>query len=524
MPNDGIDPKRRQLIATLAGTGALGATAGCIGNFGGGSNASGGGNASGGSGSSDFQKAAKNIGFGQNWKQRRLTSLNEWPLEARQATPPENKQASIQAWKNSRSVKSAPWKPPEGWKETAAANVDSIQVLNFGNMKFDPGTLATNALFEKKTGIKIDPLEIVVDQAIPKETAFLKAGRGKPPAFSVVIPSSLASFVNGDYLTQLDPLMPKSEMWKPYQPVADSVQYNGHTYSGPLYLEGSLVHARPDLLKNQGIPDDSVTAILDGTWTWDDLETAMKAFKGTGTYAWAYRGGSRTYMMRDFLKMLYQAGGQLYNSQSGKVKVNTKAGYTALGKMVEWRKKGYVPNEVVSYGQGDLADGFLSGQFAMVPVYGDLVPRALKQYKKGEEYQPTLSPKGGKSASKPTRAGVASPNGVSINVNAPTDKKLATMLYLDACLSHSGQWWQFAVEGNQSFLKAPYSEAAKTGAVDFAKIRNKQISLNKAEVFPQSRPIRQTISQECQSAIAGDISPKKALDNAQDFINSVLGQ
>lgn len=521
MPTDGKDLKRRQLMkyATHAGIGALGATAGCIGNFGG---SGGGGNGSGSSGSSEFQNAAKKIGFGQNWKQRRLTSLKEWPLEARQATPSGNKQANVRAWKNSKSVKSAPWKPPKGWKDTAAANVDSIQMLNFGNLKFDPGTLATNALFEKRTGIKIDPLEIVVDQAIPKETAFLQAGRGKPQAFSVVVASSLASFANGGYLTQLDPLMPKSEMWNPYQPVTDSVQYSGHTYAGPLYLEGSLVHVRPDLLKEQGIPNDSVTAILDGTWSWDDLEAAMKAFKGTGTYAWGYRGGSRTYMVRDFLKMFYQAGGQLY--KNGKVKVNTKAGYTALGKMVEWRKKGYVPNEVVSYGQGDLADGFLSGQFAMVPVFGDLVPRALDQYKKGEEYQPTLSAKGGKSAPKPTRAGIASPNGVAINTNASTGAKLATMLYLDACLSHSSQWWQFAVEGNQSFLKAPYSEAAKTGVVDFAKVRNKQINLNKTEVFPQSRPIRQTISQECQSAIAGDISSKKALNNAQEFINNVLGQ
>jgi multiple sugar transport system substrate-binding protein len=519
MPTNGMDIERRQLMkyAALASTGAVGATAGCIG-FGGGGN-----NGSGGSGSDAFESAAKKIGFGKNWKQRRLASLSEWTLEERQSTPPANKDTDVRAWKNSKSVKSAPWNPPEGWKDTAAANVDSLQILNFGEMKYDPGTVATNALFEDRTGIKLKPLEIVVDQAIPKETAFLKAGRSKPQMFSVVIDNSLSSFVAGDYLTQLDPLMPKDEMWDPYIPLTKSVKYKNHLYAGPLYNEGSLVHVRPDLLKEQGVPDDSVTSILDGTWTWNDLEAAMKAFKGTGKFAWAYRGASRTYTLRDFAKMFYQAGGQFY--KDGKVKVNTKAGYIALGKMVEWRRKGYVPEGVVNYGQGNLADGFLSGQFAMVPVYGDLIPKALKQYKKDKEYQPTVSPKGGKSVPKPTRAAIATPNGVAININASTEAKLASMLYLDACLSESSQWWQFAVEGNGSFTKDAYNTGAKTGAVPFPKIRLKQMrEINRVEVFPQSRPIKQHISQQVRKAIAYDISPKKALDNAQDYINTVLGQ
>lgn len=507
---------RRQLMkyATLAGTGALSATAGCIGNSGGNG---------GGSGSDEFQSAAKKIDFGKNWKQRRLASLDEWTLEERQETPPPNKATNVQAWKDSIPVKTAPWNPPDGWKDTAAANVDSLQMLNFGEMKYDPGIVATNALFEDRTGINIDPLEIVVDQAIPKETAFLKAERSKPQMFSVVIDNSLSSFVAGEHLTKLDPLMPKDEMWDPYIPLTKSAKYKSHLYVGPLYNEGALVHVRPDLLKEQSVPDDTITAILDGTWTWDDLETAMKAFKGTGKFAWGYRGASRVYTVRDFARYFYQAGGQFY--KDGKVKVNDKAGYTALSKMVEWRRKGYVPEGVVNYGQGNLADGFLSGQFAMVPVYGDLIPQALKQYKKGEEYQPTVSPKGGKAAPKPTRASIATPNGVAINPYASTGEKLASMLYLDAHLSEPSQWWEFAVEGNGSFTKGAYKAGAKTGTVPFPEIRLRQMTeINRVEVFPQSRSIKQHLSQQCRKAIAYDISPKKALDNAQDFINTVLGQ
>ncbi|WP_227379326.1 ABC transporter substrate-binding protein [Haladaptatus halobius] len=503
---------RRKLLKA-AGVAGMAGLAGCLGNGG-----------SGGGGKSDYLKAANSLDLGKNWEKRRLTTLDEWKIKNRKAVPSKNKLTNKKAWKGSQSVKSAPWKPPKGWKDTAASDVDSIQILNFGDLKYDPATVATNAMFEDRTGIKLEPLEIVVDQAIQKETSFLKANQSKPQMFNIVNADSLSSFVQGGHLTNLDPLMPKSKMWDPYQSVTkQTMKYQKHTYAGPTYLEGSLVHVRPDLLKEQGVPKDSVKAILNGTWTWDDLETAMKAFEGTGSYAWAYRGSSRVYTMRDFLKMFYQAGGS-FVQDDGSVKINSKAGYTALSKMVEWREKGWVPDSVVNYGQGDLADGFLSGQFAMVPVFGDLVPKSLEKYKKGEQYQPTLCPKGGKDAPTPTRAGVASPTSVAVNTNASKGAKLASLLYLDACLSQPSQWWQFVTEGNQSYSKRVYEEAAKTDAAKFAKVRGEQVKLNKAEVFPQERPIKQRVSQECQKAIAGNISAKKALDSAQDFINTVTGQ
>ncbi|WP_231187983.1 extracellular solute-binding protein [Haladaptatus sp. DYF46] len=512
--NKGIDRRGMMKYSTLASAGLLGSFAGCTDMGGGGS---------GGGGSKDFTKKAKKIGFADDWQKRRMTSLDEWKIGDRKAVPSEKKLTNKQAWKDSKSLKSSPFKLPDGWKDVVG-DVSELQILNFGSLKYDPATVATYALFEDRSGITLNPLEIVVDQAIPKETAFLQAGKGKPEMFDVVITDSLSSFVSGNNLESLDALMPKEEMWEPYQPVMkSSLKYKDHLYAGPTYLEASLIHVRPDLLKKQGVPEKSRKAILDGTWTWDDLEAAMKAFEGTGTYAWAYRGSSRVYTMRDFMKMFYQAGGQ-FMDDSGTVTVNSKPAQVALEKMVEWRDKGWVPDEVVNYGQGDLADGFLSGQFAMVPVYGDLVPKAMAKFKKDGQYTPTLSPKGGKDAPNPTRAGIASPTGLGINVNAPTKKKLAAMLYLDTRLSLTSQWWEFVVEGNQSYSKDVYTEAAKTNSANYAEIRGEQMKLNKAEVFPQERPIKQHVSQECQKALAGDVSPKKALDNAQDYVDKVLGQ
>lgn len=472
---------------------------------------------------SDFMSQASQIEFGSNWRDRRLSSLEDWPLDKRKV-PPSGKTTNVDAWKETEGIASSTYEAVPGWEETAASEVDSLQIVNFGSLKYDPATAAVYALFEDRYGIEIEPLEIVVDQAIPKEAAFLSSEAEQPAMFGNVLNITFSTFAENDYLQPLDPLMGADGMWEPYQPLMQqSFTYNGHVYNGPNTLEGSLVHARPDLLNEQVSDSQVVSRIMNGEWSWDDLETVMQAFEGTDVYAWAYRGASRVYTVRDFKTMFYQAGGQIVQDD-GTVKVDTEPARFALRKMIEWRDKGWVPDEVTTYGQGDLADGFLSGQFAMVPVFGDLTTRALDQFEKGTEYRPVLQPKGGSDAPNPTRAGIASPNGVAVNANAPTPKKLAAMLYLDARLSYTNAWYEYTHEGNQSYVKGVYEDAAETDSAAFSSIRGKAMSLNQVEIFPQQRALKQRLSQEIQQALAGDKSPEQALSDAQSFVNTVLGQ
>ncbi|WP_152424551.1 extracellular solute-binding protein [Halococcus salifodinae] len=526
MPHDGR-PDRRDILRATISAGALG-LAGCSGSGGGGNGSGGnggGGNGSGGNGgggSSGFMEQAQSIAFADNWQDRRLTDLDEWPLEKRQAIPAEGERADSSAWAESEAVQSAPWQPPEGWDDTAAADVDEIQLLNFGSLEFDPGTVAAHGMFEDRTGITINPLEITVDQAIPKETAFLQAGESTPQGFQVVVADSMSSFAEAGHLQAVDPLFGDESMWDPIQPVGkQTLNYNDQLQGGPAYLEGDLVHVNVGLLEDQGIDQSVIDSIVNGEWSWDDLETCMQAFEGTDAYAWAYRGASRTYTTRDFSKHYYQAGGEFVNDD-GTVTVNDEAGYYTLNKMVGWLDNGWVPESVVNFGQGDLADGFVSGQFAMVPVYGDLTGQAQSEL--GDDYTPTLTPQGGSDAPNPTRAGLASPNVMGINANAPDAAKLAAMVYLDARISQMTAWWEFVVEGNQSWHTAVYDEAAETDAALYPEIRGEQASRNKTEIFPQQRSIKQNLSQECQQAISGSKSPKKALNSVQEFIDTVLDQ
>jgi multiple sugar transport system substrate-binding protein len=537
---------RRELLKYL-GVGGAAALAGCSGTDsgdggggtadGGGSGDGGGGNGDGGnggggsgdgssgdggSGMSDFQSALSGLGWGDN-PDRRMTTLDEWPIEARQQIP-DNPTEGVEPWLNSGAIADSPYEPVPGWEDSIASEVDSIQILNFGSLEFDPATLATYALFEDRYGIEVDPLAIPVDQAIPREAAFLSSGSPEPVGFGIVLSDTLTTFVADDYLEPLSGMWPDESMWDPYQPLMrQSFGFNDETYVGPNTLEGSLVHARPDLMREQGIDDSVISAIADGSYTWDDIETVMEAFEGTDVYGWAYRGASRVYTYRDWKKMFYQAGGSIVEDD-GTVRFNSEPALFALEKMIEYLDNGWVPESVVNFGQGDLADGFLSGQFAMVPVFGDLVPRALDQFERDTQYVPTVSPEGWSDAPNPTRAGIASPNGVGINVNAPPEKKLAATLYLDARLSYTNAWYEYTFEGNQSYVQQVYEDAAQTDAAAYSAIRGRAMSLNKVELFPQARALKERVSQELQAAIAGQKEPQAALDAAQSFTDTVLGQ
>lgn len=78
--------------------------------------------------------------------------------------------------------------------------------------------------------------------------------------------------------------------------------------------------------------------------------------------------------------------------------------------------------------------------------------------------------------------------------------------------------------GQHGGRERAYDQAAETNSGYFSEIKGKAISQDKNEVLPQQRAIVQKVSQELQTALAGDKEPEKALSDAQSFIDTVLGR
>lgn len=498
---------RRQVLK-LASTATLASAAGCLG---GGNGGNGG----------DFSKEASKLTLGKNWKQRRIGGAKNWPMEARKKVPPRK----AKTWTNSQSFKSAVendvWKPPSGWKETAAGDVDSIQVLNHGavNMEFDPATLAAHELFEEVTGIKINPVEIGVDKANQKEQQVLSSKKGSPHAMNVT-GALLPAFVQQGWIETTDVLYPDG-VWDSYIPALKSLvqwdlgQAQGtHTYGSVNIAEGTVGHLRPNLMNEQGIDPKR----FQGEWSWDLLEEAMKAFKGTGVYAYAYYAGTSTYLSYSYRELLYQQGGRMVQSD-GTVKVDTKPSIQVIKKMKEWREKGWVPADVITYGEGDITDLFLSGQLAYATLFTDLVSRALGTYKPNQEYRVILPP-AANTGPKPSQSPVIDPNSTSINPFAETGQKLAAMLYGDLKLSYPSQWWELTYESNLSYLNQVYPDAGKGGMVRYNDVFGTAVENGVAELFPQMNSVFQQMLSPVQKAITGEMSPADAMAQVQKFIDN----
>ena len=502
---------RRQILK-LSGAGLAASLAGCAGGNGGG-------------GDGDFMEAAAELNLGNNWQQRRIGAADDWPIEARREVPDRQ---SASTWTDSGAFQSAVendvWAPPEGWDDTAAGDIDSMTILNHGaaNMEFDPATLAAHEMFTEKTGIDIEVIEIGVDQANTREQQFLSSEEPSPHAFNVdgiLVPQ----FVQQGYLEVTDALYPDGS-YETYIPALQSLvrwdldasREGTHTYGYPNIGEASMGHLRPDLVEEQGIDPSR----FEGQWSWDLLEELGEAFKGTDVNAFAYYAGTSTYLAYSFRELLFQQGGSMIQDD-GRVVMNSPAAVRVIRKMKEWRDKGYVPSDVISYGEGDIVDLYASGQLAYTTAFSDFIPRLLQQYEAGTEYQVVVPPAANAGPS-PTQAGLVAPNTTSINRFSDTGHKLAAMLYGDLKLSYYTQWLEFTYEGNISYMDQVYSDSAENDFVTFGDAIGDAIAAGQLELFPQMASVFQQMLSPVQRALQGETTPQAAMDQVQDFVDDEI--
>lgn len=512
---DGHTHIGRRKFLKLLGVGSLASVAGCVGipGIGGG----------GGSGDQGLLEAADQIGFDQNLPDRRLATTKEWPIQKRKDVPDRSRDTT---WKPFGSFKTAPWSPPEGWKDTPAGEVDKLEIINHGSvtMKFDPATLATHQKFEEETGITLDVTEVGVTKANQQEQQIFRAKQSTPQLMNVngaLVPQ----FVKRGYLAPVDMLYP-GQVWDLYSPVLkDMVQWDidqtrqgTHAYGFPNIGEITLGHMRTDLLEQQGL---NPQRYQDG-WSWDLLEETMKAFKGTGVFGNAYFAGTPTYLSYSWRRLLYAQGGQMVKND-GTVRVDTPAAIRATAKMAEWYQKGWVPSGVISYTEGDILDLFMSGNLAYFSGFSGSVPVALGKYKRGKEYTATLPPKA-TAGPKPAQRPLAGPNATAINTFSDTAHSLAALLYGDLRLSYTSQWWEYTYERNMSYIDKVYDDAAQYNFTPYPKLFGKAADNGTVELFPKMQTLFAQMLTPIQNAIQGRQSPKAAMQDVQSWVDENINQ
>jgi multiple sugar transport system substrate-binding protein len=450
--------------------------------------------------------------------------MESWPPEDRQDVPPGDQPTD---WAGRGAVETAVYSLPEGWEDTSAADVDNIQIANFGSLEFDPATVARHEVFTRETGISRDYITSEVNTAIPQQQSFLSSQQGSPVAFNVEL-QTFTSFVQNGWIETQQPLWGDGGPFEAFPDVVSEVLSSDRdpdsdeeqVYYAPQIMNMPVYHVNRALLEEQGVDPE----IANGEWTWDDLDTVIDAFQDVEAMGFAFHGANDVYTLFDFMLTVYQQGGQ-FVADDGTVQFNTDAHYRAMNRLVDMVDR--LPQSILNFGQGDLTDVFLSENAAITWRWSSFVPEALSNF--GDDYY-MAKPPAATEGPDPAQRSMFNPNLLAINPFASDAKKLAALTLADVNRSYAASWWEYTYEGNLSYATQVYEDALQMQEMlpEWQQLFSEQIAetqeLSNVEVWPSMNATQQRTAEEISLALAGEKSPDQAVEDLQSYIDEVLQQ
>jgi multiple sugar transport system substrate-binding protein len=349
------------------------------------------------------------------------------------------------------------------------------------------------------------------DNALQKTIAGFTAGNYPDVAYE--FGSSAAQLARQPKLVDLTDTVKKADFkWDDFYPSEQqAATVDGKVVGVPALVDNlSLVYNKA-LFQAAGVP------LPTASWTWEDFRNAAKKLidPAKKTYGWAYvNDGSEDTVWR-FLPLLWQAGGDLLNSDNTKPEFNSAAGKEALELlqgMAVTDKSVYLDN-----GNGNYLNLFNSGKIAMLWTG----PWDLSSINKDVSYGVTLLP--GKDGNHETVSGPDLYMAFD-HSKGRSDTAVKFMTWLTSAPVHL----QFAIATGdlplrESESKLPeYSQFLKKYPANKVFVENlgnvKHVRPNIASYGEVSTAIGQMV----QSVLLGQADPQKALDTASDQVASVL--
>ena len=198
------------------------------------------------------------------------------------------------------------------------------------------------------------------DNALQKTVAGFTAGNY--PDIAYQYGSSAAQLARQPKLVDLTDAVKSPDMnWEDFYPSErDAATVNGKVVGLPALVDNLSLVYNKDLFTQAGV------AFPTNDWTWEDFRNAAKKLTNpsTKTYGWAYvNDGSEDTVWR-FLAMLWQAGGDLLNSDNTKPAFDSPAGLAALQQLHDMSATD--KSVYLDTGNGNYLNLFNSGKIAMM--------------------------------------------------------------------------------------------------------------------------------------------------------------
>ena len=297
----------------------------------------------------------------------------------------------------------------------------------------------------------------------------------------------------------------------------EAAQLDGKTYAAPLYLDGTHLFYRTDLLEKYG---------LDVPETWEELIAASKTImEGEGNpqfYGFVSMWAKIEGLFMNWLSFTNGNGGGFYDAD-GNVAVNSEANIDATQAMVDMLYKDKIaPESILNMRPDDARTLFQQGRAAFLMVQ-DFVyaPLASADSPVAGKFDFTRNPyfEGHADAHSTAMGGWF----LAINPNSEHKAEAAELV---TYFTSYDQQLKAAVEDNRAPTRPDvYDDAAMSQAAVLAKFgKNYDVgvvrpSAGTGEKYPQ---VSEIIQLEVTNALHQQKSVKEALDSAQQQIEALL--
>jgi multiple sugar transport system substrate-binding protein len=307
-------------------------------------------------------------------------------------------------------------------------------------------------------------------------------------------------------MIQSDPSVNWDDFWPAER---QAVQVGPKIIGVPALVDNLALVYNTKLFDQAGIPYPS------DTWTWDDFRAAAKKLtdQSAKQFGWAYvADGSEDTVWR-FDALLWQAGGDILDSDNTKAEFNSPAGVkaaTLLQQMATVDHSVYLDN-----GNGNYANLFNSGKIAMLftgpwDLSGFTDVHYGVQILPGDQSHQTIS---------------GPDQWVMFNRGSDRTKAAWTFLKWFTSPAEALQWSQATgdLPIRQSIAKLPqYQQYTQKypGAATF--VENEANAAKARPVIANYNEVSQAMGQAIQAVLLGKAQPQQALDSAAEQVDSVL--
>ncbi len=349
------------------------------------------------------------------------------------------------------------------------------------------------------------------DGALQKTMSGMAAGT--LPDIAYEYGSSIAALAGQPKVVDLtDKVNDPSFNWNDfYSFERDAATSNNHVYGVPALVDNLA------LVYNKKLFDAAGVAYPTANWSWDDFRSAAKSLTDAAAkqYGWAYvNDGSEDTTWR-WIAMLWQAGGELLNSDGTKTAFNSAAGLKAtqlLHDMAVTDKSVYLDS-----GNGNYLNLFNSGKIAMLWTG----PWDLSSINSDVDYGVQVLP-----AANGIHSSISGPDNWMVFDNGSA-REQAAWTFLTWLTSDKTQAAFNLATGDlptrQSMTKLPsyaaYLAKYPGDKVFVANLQNVTQARPNTTTYPQ---ISEAIGSQMQGVLIGQTSPQDALNAAAQQADSAL--